>query len=216
MPTWQTVKESWRTPILDLDAFLSLISSTHELISTAGGTTTGQRELKRYLPSIQVQLLTVHLPTFLPTLENIALDSVRSLFAPRKSAQDIKTQRQVAFVTYRTVTPFLAAKPSIPLPVESRSFLLDVLDRLTEYAVSDAHWTIFGSSGPNPEGSREESERQLEWEEVVGALVSLPGKVANATGRWKVAGAQLDVPRTLSAKYAHRSKIVADGQHLFR
>ena len=198
MGTWQTVKESWKSVTPDIESFLSLVKDTINLIGFNNDTwKDGQRDLKRYLPFIQIQLVTVHLPIFLSTLDQSDLEDVKCLFAPPKQVNGLKRRRQVALVSYKTLPPLLAAKPIIQLPIESRRFLIDISHLLASYSISDAYRTIYGSDELQAEGSEEEGARRLEWEDVVGSLLSLPAKIANAAGRWDMDSSTSFIPDSL-------------------
>lgn len=200
--SWSEIKESWRAPIQSLSALESISRATLDILHLDGtdgsSTSLGQREIKRYLPSIQINLLTNHLPTFAHALEGNLLRDVKALFAPERLTIGLANRRLIGCISYRTISSFLISKPAIPLPKESRAFLLDILEDLVQYNIDDIHWTVYGGKADNGEGSKEESARSLEWEETVSALISLPGKIANAIGRWSVEGRIIDVSATLT------------------
>ena len=123
MATWQEIKEAWRVPLPDLDAFDSLLESTYELLDLDGdpALAPGQRDVKRYLPSVQISLLTIQLPTFLPVLDQRSRDRVKSIYAPEKTSRGLSRRRQVALTTCRTLPIFFTSKPPVPLPAKSGS-----------------------------------------------------------------------------------------------
>ena len=72
------------------------------------------------------------------------------------------------------------------------------IEQVVRYSVSDIYWAVWSTHGE--EGSKEASNRELIWEEAVGALVGLPSKVANAVGRWKGEGWTGDIPDRLVSR----------------
>lgn len=196
MATWQEIKEAWRVPLPDLDAFDSLLESTYELLDLDGdpALAPGQRDVKRYLPSVQISLLTIQLPTFLPVLDRGSRDRVKSIYAPEKTSRGLSRRRQVALTTCRTLPIFFTSKPPVPLPRQVREFALEVMAALVRYRVDDVYWAVYATDQAFSESSKQGSARSLDWEDAVGALVGVPAKVSNATGRWKTEGMEWEAP----------------------
>ena len=200
------LRDALRTPIPDIDTFTFLLSSTLRSLSlhptsAPPGNVISVKSLTRYLPNIQISLLSTHLPTFLPSLDPKRTDLLWRYFVPPRNPHPniLTMSRAVASTTYLTLTPYLIpcgpGKPT--LPVQSREFLISTLERLvTDYSVDDLYWMVF-SSKDNGESSREAGIREWNWEEMVNNMVGLPAKVANAIGRWKSDGWSGDVPNGL-------------------
>lgn len=210
------LREALKSPIDDVASFTFLLSSTLNSIDLhphptsisviAGKTDTALiRAVVRQLPSIQISLLSVHVPTFLPALDPRERQLLQAFFAPERQSTDLVLRRVIALTTYSTLLALLSTKSITPLPRESRAFVLDLLAATTHYGVGDMYWAVW-SSDAGGESSKEASARSLEWETVISALVGLPGKAANAVGRWKAEGWTGDLPAALSPKYVMSRK----------
>lgn len=198
------LKDALRSPIETVESFIDLLSTTFRALGlgdSPSGTSSSDtiRPIRRYLPSIQASLLTLHLPTFLPALDVGGLEQLRGFFAPRKETNNLAFRREIALTSYLSLSPFLAAEPITSLPRESRHYVLELLIDLQAYSITDVYWTIW-SSASDSEGSKEFSARQLLWEEAVSVLVGLPTKVANAVGRWTAERWGGDVPGELTPR----------------
>jgi telomere length regulation protein len=211
------LRDALRSPIDDVATFTFLLSSTLNTIDLNPNPTSMQlvsskidaaltRAVSRQLPSIQVLLLTTHVPTFLPALDTRERQLLQAFFAPPRQSANLALRRAIALTTYSTLSSLLSTKSITPLPRESRSFVLDVLAELTQYGVGDVYWAVW-SSPAGSESSKEASARSLEWESAVSALVGLPAKVGNAVGRWKAEGWMGDLPDALSSKYAKTTRV---------
>jgi telomere length regulation protein len=169
------------------------------------------KAIQRYLPAIQLSLLTTTLPTFLHALNERDLDLVDRFFCPPGSPAlgALRLAREVAAVTYATVPGLLSARRAIGqdagLPVASRGHSLAILARLAAtYGLDALYWGVWaGETGA--EGSRDAGLRVLRWEEAVKAATSLPAKAANAVGRWSAEGWKGTLPECLSPRYAASS-----------
>jgi telomere length regulation protein len=128
---------------------------------------------------------------YLHTLDDSQVEVLRSFFVPQREAAGIRISRWIALTSYLTLPPFLnapSATASIPdLPIPSRTFLLEILDRLNgEYGVDEMYWAVW--SGVEEREKGRPGPEELIWEEVTRSLVGVPAKAANAVGRWKSDG----------------------------
>ncbi|GMK56562.1 hypothetical protein CspeluHIS016_0304020 [Cutaneotrichosporon spelunceum] len=176
------LRDALRDGIPDVDDFVFRLSSTlSELgLSSTGITMSVSQDPKvlRYLPAVQATLLSV-LPTFLPALDSRGRAILDAFFVPPSSS----ISNAVALTSYMTLSSALAAAPPTPLPMESREFVLETLTKLTStYGIDALYWAARG---------------ELAWDDAVRAATSIPGKVANAVGRWREAGWTGDVPSAL-------------------
>lgn len=198
------LRDTLRTPIPDLDTFVFLLSSTLQALEldhtsvASGDLPPGEvlRAIQRYLPSIQVQLLTTAIPTFLHALDGPKNTLLETLFVPLRQPDGLTTRRAIALTSYLTLPTLLSSNnPSqSALPLQSREFILSTLQTLAEsYSIDELYWSVFSTTSGGSEGKKE-GWRTLPWEEAVKSVVGLPGKTANAVGRWKGDGWKGDVP----------------------
>jgi telomere length regulation protein len=96
------------------------------------------------------------------------------------------------------------------LPIPSRSFLLDILDRLsTGYSIDEVYWAVWSTLGQGEAGLSEEKggnengrgAQELLWEEATRSVVGIPAKCANAVGKWKSEAWAGEGPDGLVSKY---------------
>ncbi|WWD19666.1 hypothetical protein CI109_104128 [Kwoniella shandongensis] len=153
----------------------------------------------RYLPSIQAQILSDIVPTFLGALDSSSEASLRNLFVPSKSVDTLSVRRAIALTSYLNLPTYLnnpSPNDGQALPTTSRSFLLLILEGLTkEYGIDDLYYATFTASNEKGEGLK-----TLQWEDSVRSVVGIPAKAANAVGRWKSDGANDDLPEGLIPK----------------
>ncbi|KAK8853249.1 hypothetical protein IAR55_003951 [Kwoniella newhampshirensis] len=207
-----------RTPNLspdDLSFHLSsaLISLHIHPTSVPSSTTSASdsdsdlKSIGRYLPSVQTQILTDVVPTFLAigALDQSTETSLRSLFVQPKTVEALSTRRAIALTSYLTLPTFLNNSASsvkdfgqTSLPTQSRSFILTILEQLTtEYGIDDLYYSVFTAS---TESNKGEGWRTLQWEDVVRSCVGIPAKAGNAVGRWRSEGSQEGLPAGLVPK----------------
>lgn len=210
------LREAQRAPIPTVDDFTFLLSSTLDVlgiegvkkgisVSPAGGSTDGTiKALDRSLGSVQQALLATSVPTFLYALDKSGRTLLEAFFCP-PTAVDRKQallRTHIAQSTYQTLSAQLSVRQGIaPLPIESRAFVLDILNQLAgEYGLKELYNAIWSNSSVDAESSKAASGRQLQWEDSIKVLVSLPAKVVNAVGRWSADGWKGDVPDALLPK----------------
>lgn len=210
------LRDALRTPSASIEEFVSQLStalsalSFHPTSVPPSQITEGTlKAIQKYLPAIQVSLLTIHLPTFLHALENGQSDLVDRFFVPPKTSDlsILPLSREIMNATYATLPSFLSARASGPgqatlhLPAPCRPYLLKTLDRLSQlYGIDDLYWSVWPSSD-QAESSRDGALRMMKWEECVKAVTSLSAKAANAAGRWASEGGQLEIPDRLNPRY---------------
>lgn len=195
-----------------LTSALSIVLSSLDLHPTSipptSVPTETLRAIQRYLPSIQISLLTSTLPTFLHALNEREIELVDRFFCPPKFASlgALRLGREIAGISYSSLPTLLSTKQvggeigSQGIPIPSRDYLLRILGGLVGgYGINDLYWSVWGS-GNEAESSKDGGLRVLRWEESVKALTSLPAKVANAIGRWKGEGWKGDCPPNLIPK----------------
>lgn len=183
------LRDALRTPVADVETFTDVLTTSVTSLQLDKGSSNVStpdvlRAIKRYLPATQLSLLSLHVPTFLPALDEIAIGFLKTLFVPLTEVDNLPVRREIALSSYLTLSSLLSTKSISPLPRESRQYAVDLLDDLTSYSIADIYWAIWSSSS-NIEGSKEASARELQWEDAVSAVIGLPGKLANAAGRWK-------------------------------
>ncbi|WOO82881.1 DNA replication checkpoint protein tel2 [Vanrija pseudolonga] len=186
----RSLRDALRASPPDADSFVFLLSSTLDnlgLSPTSIAPASGAgRAIARQLPAVQQALLST-LPTFLPALDARGRALVDSFFVPAKHADQLPLNRSVALVSYLNLSGMLAPAPPAPLPAESRAYVLDTLAKLpAAYGIDDVYWATWGHAAA-----------ELAWDDGLRALAALPGKVANAVGRWREAGWTGDVPGSL-------------------
>ncbi|WVF72963.1 hypothetical protein IAT40_007781 [Kwoniella sp. CBS 6097] len=150
------------------------------------------KSIARYVPSIQGLILNDIVPTFYEALDRKGQESLKALFVPPGTIEGLVIKRQIALTTYLTVPAFLnAPKPTTPtLPRQSRSFVVSILEFLVrEYGIDDLYHAVIGSTSTKESkavgsGKSKEGAEVLQWEDAVRAVVSIPAKVGNASGRW--------------------------------
>jgi telomere length regulation protein len=202
------LRDALRSPIEDVDGLSFLLSST---LSTLGLHPTSLissapsidyvKSVSRYLPTIQVSLLTAIVPTFLPSLHDKDRQFLQTFFVPSKESSNLALRRNIALTSYQTLTSLLSTKSITLLPREARNYVLETIGQLARYSVSDLYWAVWSTGTGGEEGSKEASARELGWEEAISALVGLPAKVGNAVGRWKTEGWLGDLPEKLASRY---------------
>lgn len=203
------LRDALRQPIATIDDFTFLLSSTlssldlhptSSISSLSSSDYTSLKAIDKHLPAVQQALLNSAVPNFLHALDDRGRQLLDTFFCPDHTGAITSTAaRHVALYSYWTLPALLSAKPGItPLPIPSRQYLLDTLQRLfAKYGIHVIYDTIWTSSGQGEEGSKEEAARQIAWEDAVRAAVSLPAKVGNAVGVWKGEGWQGDAPEKL-------------------
>lgn len=205
----QTLRDTLRTTQPDIETLVKLLSTClDELYNDGPGPSSysaepARKAIQRFIPSIQIHLLTQTIPNYLHALDSTQIRTLESFFVPRKEAEGISISRWIASTSYLTLTPFLNApttSPSNPeLPIPSRMFLLGLLDRLSrEYGIDEVYWAVWSGSREQEKGKL--GPEELIWEEVTRSLVSVPAKAANAVGRWKSEGWVGEVPSGLEPR----------------
>lgn len=210
------LRDTLRQPLSSTEALtsaLSLVLSPLDLHPTSvppsSASAAAVAAIQRYLPTIQLSLLTDHLPTFLHALGEDDLLVVERFFCPPKSATlgALRVGRTIAGVSYTTLPSLLSSKSaggagSTALPAQSRDHLLSSLDKLAAtYGIDDLYWSIWASGGESQaESSKDGGLRALRWEEAVKAVTSLPARVANAAGRWGEEGWKGIAPAALASR----------------
>jgi telomere length regulation protein len=214
----KALRESLRTPIADVESLVECLEACLDDIGLASSTSAEldlhqiRRAIQRYLPSIQICLVSEVYPTFYHALDRDQLRLVERFFVENQSSDSrkLKISRSIALTSYLTIPSFLNASHTPPLPGPSRSFVLDILSRLREsYNIDELYWAVWASdSGSVEQGAgqgRTKSKTgpsELIWEEVVRGLAGVPAKCANAVGRWKTEGWTGDLLAGLEAKSA--------------
>ena len=159
------------------------------------------KALDRLLESIQQILITSVLPTFLQSLDERTADLLDRFFVPPKTAQaeTLTIGRTIALKSYLTLSALLSKKPDdVMVPVPSRHWTLETLQKLSDtHGIDEIYWAVWGGSSVEGETSKNGAMRMLQWEEAVKSILSIPGKVANAVGRWKEEGWSGDIPESL-------------------
>jgi telomere length regulation protein len=201
----QNLRDTLRTTQPDVEALINLLSTClDDLHNTTGPSSSSsepaRKAIQRFLPSIQIHLLTHTIPNYLHTLEDTQLEVLKSFFVPKREAEGIQISRWIALTSYLTLPPFLngpsttASTPELPIP--SRQFLLSLLDRLSgEYGIEEVYWAVW--SGVEAQEKGRLGPEELVWEEVTRSLVGVPAKAANAVGRWSSGGWIGEVPGRL-------------------
>jgi telomere length regulation protein len=203
----QTLRDTLRTTQLDIETLVNHLSTCLDALyqDQAGPSSSSsepvRKAIQRFLPSIQIHLLTQIIPNYLHALDDDQVEVVRSFFTPRRNTEGIQVSRWIGLTSYLTIPPFLNANtsPSTPeLPIPSRSFSLDILDRLVgDYGVEEVYWAVW--SGAGEEKGRLGPE-ELMWEEISRSMIGVPAKAANAVGRWKGEGWIGELPERLAPK----------------
>jgi telomere length regulation protein len=192
----QHLRDTLRTTQPDIETLINLLSTClNEIYNDAGPSISSsepaRKALQRFLPSIQIHILTNTVPNYLHTLDEPQVEVLRSFFVPQREAAGIRISRWIALTSYLTLPPFLNAPSttaSIPdLPIPSRTFLLEILDRLSgEYGIDEMYWAVWSGVEEREKGRL--GPEELIWEEVTRSLVGVPAKAANAVGRWRSDG----------------------------
>jgi len=209
----QHLRDTLRTTQPDIDTLINLLSTClDELYNDAGPSTSSsepaRKALQRFLPSVQIHILTNTVPNYLHTLDDSQVEVLRSFFVPQRDAAGIRISRWIALTSYLTLPPFLNAPSttaSIPeLPVTSRTFLLEILDRLSGgYGIDEMYWAVWSGVEEREKGRL--GPEELIWEEVTRSLVGVPAKAANAVGRWKSDGWIGDIQERLHPRLVKSS-----------
>jgi telomere length regulation protein len=211
------LRDTLRTESSSIELLISTLSACLDVLSGSGSGSVEitRKGIQRYLPSIQIQLLTHTIPNYLHALDDTQVEVIHAFFAPRQSTtstadrSSIFIHRGIALTSYLTLPGLLNANPVPQLPVPSRSFLLDILDRLsTGYSIDEVYWAVWSTSGQGEAGSSEEKggnengrgAQQLLWEEATRSVVRTPAKCANAVGKWKTEAWVGEVPDGLVSK----------------
>ena len=210
---FQGLRDALRTPIADTDSFVFLLSSTLKALSLhpssvppARASSTDLKAIRRFLPTIQVSLLSSAVPTFVTSLDDSQRALLDTFFVPEKqvATSTLHIRRAVALSSYQTIAPLFSSKSTHAsrFPAQSRSYALSVLEKLAaSYSIDELYWAVWSASGPSLE-EKDEGWQTLQWEEAVKAVVGLPGKVANAVGGWKADGWDGDIPGSLVPRSA--------------
>ncbi|ORY33418.1 telomere length regulation protein-domain-containing protein [Naematelia encephala] len=200
----RALRDVLRSQIPDVDTFAFHLASTLDALYL-GPTSVPParipdevlRAISKLLPGIQVQLLTSAVPNFLHVLDERQRGLLLSFFVPSTTeVETLHMRRSVALVTYLTLPSLLSSShpQAVSLPQQSRSFIFEILSDLVDnFSIDAIYWSIFSSSLK----SRGDGWGTMQWEDAVKALVSLPGKVANAAGLWKEDGWKDDLPSSL-------------------
>jgi len=203
------LRDTLRSPVPDLETFAFLLSSTLQSWGIHPTSVPPQdvscatlKATSRYLPGIQISLLSSAIPTFLPLLDASQTRHLKTFFAPSSgtTSGDITIRRQIALVSYFTLPGLLSAHKAdvTGLPAQSRDFLLSVIDQISQtYSIDQLYWAVWSASSSSFSESKVDGARTLRWEDAVKAAVSIPAKVANAVGKWKAEGWTGDVPLAL-------------------
>jgi telomere length regulation protein len=186
-------RDTLRTPIPDVETFTSLLDSTMIALHPETTSPDHLKAINRFLPGIQTSLLTLVIPTFLAALDEPQQLQLSTYFCPSSGPPAVR--RAVASTSYLTL-PFLLSPtpPAVPLPPQSRSYILATLEALGTYGIDQVYWAVWASG-------TSEGVRTLQWEETVRALVGVPAKVANAVGRWKTERWAGDIPEGLVPRW---------------
>jgi len=201
------LRDILRTTTPDIDGLLDHLTRCLDALSPDSGFSVQSiySAIQRYLPSLQIQLLTQTVPNYLHALDESQTATVRDFFVPpRQRTNDqegIYISRGVALVSYLTLPGLLNATPTVDLPVPSRLFLLDVLDRLGDWGVDNIYWAVWSDLGKGEKGGDgRQGGKDLLWEEATRSLVAIPSKCTNAVGRWKSESWSGDLPERMAPK----------------
>lgn len=216
------LRDALRQPIDTVDDFTFLLSSTlqqlnlHPTSTASASSTFILRALEKQLPSVQQDLLSTAVPTFLHALDSKTKGLLDCFFCPFANEQQAHpaAARAVALCSYTTLPALLCAKTGVtPMPDASRGYVLEVLGGLAEgYGVRELHAGVWEDGEGHGESSKAGDMRRMRWEEAVKAVTSLPAKVANAVGSWKAEGWKGEVPDNLAPRRVQRTAVVsADG-----
>ena len=210
----QELREALRSPVPTVDDFVFHLSSTLDALGIQQGKVVGAvavggsgavKAIGRSMGSIQQALLHTAVPTFLHALDDRGRELLDTFFAPRpasQSATDAAIRTHIALAAYQTFSAQLSARPGLaPLPLVSRTYVLDVLDSLARnYRLEEIYGAIWSRVKDGAESSKEACSKQLMWEDMVRVLVSLPAKVGNVVGQWNVERWKGDIPERLQPK----------------
>jgi len=148
---------------------------------------------------LQILLITSTLPTFLPVLDGKQRKLVENFFIPQKDAakSTLPIRRAIALNTYLTTGSLLSTSkkdtPSPSIPIPTREFVLGLAEQVVKvYSIDDLYWAVYSASSEYRDGVQ-----TLLWEDAVKVAVGIPGKVANAVGRWRQDGWNGDIPAGL-------------------
>lgn len=201
----QHLRDTLRTNQPDIETLINLLSTClDDLYNDAGPSTSSsepaRKAIQRFLPSIQIHILTHTIPNYLHALDDPQSEVLRSFFVPEREAKGIRISRWIALTSYLTLPSFLNApstsSPTPELPIPSRTFLLEILDRLSrEYGIDEAYWAVW--SGVEEKDKGRLGPEELIWEEATRSVVGVPAKAANAVGRWGSDGWSGQIPDRL-------------------
>lgn len=202
----KTLREGLRSETVgDIDALVELLRTCLASLHGAGADEPTRKAIQRYLPSIQIQLVTTTIPTFYHALDDEQRSILSDLFVPARAgadtAEQLRISRWIALTSYLTLPPFLNASSTPALPVPARTPVIDILASLAgEYGIDQMYWAVWGGVGGSPDEQQGKGEGELAWEEVNKSLASIPAKCANAVGRWSGEGWTGDMPVVLEPK----------------
>lgn len=202
----KVLRDGLRGTLTNVDSLVGLVQTCLDALGLGESEVVEDLELtrkaiQRYLPSIQIHLLTETLPHFIHALDDGQLRILRSLLVLEVPGdrQRLRTSRWIALTTTLTVPPLLNASQVPTLPVQSRAFLLDALSRVSsDYGIDQLYWAVWTSSEGHP--GRGKGAEQLMWEDVTRSVVSVPAKCPNAVGGWKSEGWDGELPANLEAR----------------
>ena len=210
----KTLRETLRGTIGDVETLVECLRACLRDVGVGG--TSGsvdlepdqvKRAIQRYLPSIQIQLLSDIYPTFHHALSEPHLRILEEFFVPSSTShkQDVRLSSLIGLTSYLTLPPFLNAAHTPPLPAPTRSFLVDILRRLgARYSIDEMYWAIWShSSKDKGKGKARTGPEDLMWEEVVKSLAGVPAKSANALGRWNSEGWVGELPVELEPRLVY-------------
>lgn len=227
----KALREALKSPIPDVDTLveclriclgdIGLDQGDESRINDIVDTEQVSRAIQRYLPSIQIQLLSEIYPAFYHALDQFQLALLGQLFVPERTSnpKELGISRSIALTSYLVIPPFLNASHTPGLPEPSRSFVLFILNRLRRgYNIDKMYWAVWASNDVDEgkgkgkgKGKSKTGPQELMWEEVVKSLASVPAKCANATGSWKTEGWTGDLPGHLEARSAAQKRIPLGG-----
>jgi hypothetical protein len=204
---FKDLRDILRTTTPDIDGLLDHLTRFLDALSPDSGSSVQSiySAIQRYLPSLQIHLLTQTIPNYLHALDDAQTATLRDFFVPPRQRtndqEEIYISRGVALVSYLTLPGLLNGTPTVDLAVPSRLFLLDILDRLGDWGVDDIYWAVWSDLGKGEKGDvGRQGGKELLWEETTRSLVAIPSKCTNAVGRWKSESWSGDLPERLAPK----------------
>lgn len=196
------LRDDLKTHIPDVETLVFHLSSTLHALSlqptSVVPTKINLEILKsttRYLPAIQISLLTSIIPTFLHALDDAQVQLMYSFLCPPKysTPYQLSLSRTIALTSYLTLPSLIfSSKQGPTLPEQSRLFLLSTLVKLKDdYGIKEIYWAIWSTSSGD---SRQDSMKILQWTEAVSSVIGLSAKASNAVGRWRAEKWNGDIP----------------------